>query len=100
MLWGHFKEENHQEEAQVQKGKYVWHSTDCEKDICLQYESWNKKADNGLVGPHACGVPQIFHQSVPVHKWLGKCHQYDVGVPNTFSQVGKFAHMEPANSKD
>lgn len=71
-------------EITLQKGtkmRKMWHKIHCQKDICLQLESWNKKAEYCLIWLllGMCMLDNsffFFSCSVHVHKWLQKYHKY------------------------
>lgn len=70
MLREYFKQENqkHKNAKQNKTGYLIDHK----EDTCLEYESWNKKAESHLVWFHwegACQVTQMFCSSRHIQKW-------------------------------
>lgn len=61
----------------------MWHGIEHQKGNCLQSESWNQKAEQHF---------QIFHCSASDCKSAS-----DLGITNTFYQVGKFANTGSTN---
>lgn len=78
------------------KNMKMWHKTDHEKDTCLQYGSWKKKAERCLGWGRVYPVIQIFAT-------LSSCQStvsIDLGVANKILQVGKFTNTESINEID
>lgn len=62
-----------------------------QKELCLQYEKWHKKAEDYLGWECMCWTTQNCHSSAHVYEWPWK--QTGLGITNKFQQVG-----EPTNN--
>lgn len=76
-----FQWQNHKQKRQ--KGE-KWHSIDQERDTCLQYESWNKRAEHRLAQPQQEGAlgGLRFFLLLSECPWVtARCHGYWFWIP-------------------
>lgn len=82
----------------------AWLQRDHKKDTCIQYDSWNQKAEHHLLRPPlgrwGRGDSNFFTLLRMSASNRESTHSIDSGLTNKFQRAGEFANMPSANNED